>query len=269
LNEEWAIAELFRADVGYKSNLNPRVTLIICSSFIQLTSLHCTHNILIKPHGSNTLHHFSGLSSNPLTNHLQHLPLLKSHTGKMHLATLFIGLSSFLAATASAVSLPKSLIESSSLTRREEQHSANIVGMVLGDGQHKIAVFEDGEYEGYIIEDKNNGTVSCYDPTGNPIDPDNFDADDDQLGNDEEGGPQRQQRRFLIPLIVRLARLLAPIIARWGRRVWRFVYCVGVSEIWDCGQHIVGCSGAGTPPWDCASAIACLAGKGKDVKKCL
>jgi hypothetical protein len=192
-----------------------------------------------------------------------------SHTGKMHLTTLFIGLSSFFAAIASAVSLPKSVIGSSSLTRREEQHSANIVGMVLGDGQHKIAVFEDGEYEGYIIEDKDNGTVSCYGPTGNPI---NLDAYDDQFGNEEEDGPQGEQRRALwpiVPIIVQLARLLAPIILRWGRRVWDFVYCVGVNEVWVCGSFFVGCSQSGTPPWECKAGLACLAVKGKSVAQCI
>lgn len=63
-----------------------------------------------------------------------------------------------------------------------------------------------------------------------------MDVDDLMDGNDEHG---RSEQKRWIPIALRIARLLAPIIKRWGKRAWSFFNCVGMnSTLLNCGDKV-------------------------------
>jgi hypothetical protein len=182
----------------------------------------------------------------------------------MYYSLLSIVLPSILVIAINAVTLPDDFRDTSLKLPLEEQPSGtgNIVPLTLPDGRYKIVVFENGEYEGYIIEGQ-NGACEVYDASGNELDIEAEPKDGDSDSNETENNIQRRW----IPLIIRLARVLAPIIKRWGKRVWDFVNCVGVSGVWECNASFLRCAEMGLPPWKCPGGFACLASKGKAVKK--
>ncbi|KAH7111472.1 hypothetical protein B0J13DRAFT_576834 [Dactylonectria estremocensis] len=81
---------------------------------------------------------------------------------------------------------------------------------------NKLVVTVDGSVEGTLVltEDQD---VKIFDADGNEISLDEFLDDDDE----------NNEKRWL-PVAVRVLRMLAPVIRRWGSRALKFFRCVGL-----------------------------------------
>lgn len=58
----------------------------------------------------------------------------------------------------------------------------------------------------------------------------------DELGNEVDLNDvdeiTKRQSRW------RLAKKFARLIAKWGKRAWDYIYCVGASSMWRCGDEV-------------------------------
>ncbi|KAH8750627.1 hypothetical protein F5882DRAFT_487587 [Hyaloscypha sp. PMI_1271] len=63
----------------------------------------------------------------------------------------------------------------------------------------------------------------------------------------------------------RLALKFAKLIAKWGKRAWDYIYCVGANAMWKCADDYLQCAQVGIPPWKCIEGIVCV---GVAAKRC-
>ncbi|OBT97880.1 hypothetical protein VE01_03915 [Pseudogymnoascus verrucosus] len=61
----------------------------------------------------------------------------------------------------------------------------------------------------------------------------------------------------------RLAIKFAKLIAKYGKKAWNYIYCVGTSAMRKCGDEYLGCSASGIPPWKCVEGIVCVGAAAK------
>lgn len=66
--------------------------------------------------------------------------------------------------------------------------------------------------------------VTFYDVDGNEVNMDDMDEDDDSL---EKRVPKWK-----------LAIKFAKLIAKYGKRAWTYIYCVGTAPFWKCGDEV-------------------------------
>ncbi|KAH7176075.1 hypothetical protein EDB81DRAFT_940101 [Dactylonectria macrodidyma] len=121
---------------------------------------------------------------------------------------------------------------------------------------NKLVVTVDGSVEGTLVltEDQD---VKIFDADGNEISLDEFLDDDDE----------NNEKRWL-PVAVRVLRMLAPVIRRWGSRALKFFRCVGLdARLIGCAQQFSNCLSTGRPPWQCVGGITCLGKVGKACAK--
>lgn len=103
--------------------------------------------------------------------------------------------------------VPFEAAEDFDLVSREIKESKSLFDVAtLPNGHHTITVYDEGKYDGIIVEE-DDGKCTAYDKDGNIIDL------DDDSEDDEEPNLHRRQRRTVI-------RKLAKFIMRWGRRAW-------------------------------------------------
>jgi hypothetical protein len=66
--------------------------------------------------------------------------------------------------------------------------------------------------------------VTFYDVDGNEINMDDLNDDDDSL--------EKRVSKW------RLAIKFAKLIAKYGKRAWTYIYCVGTAPFWRCGDEV-------------------------------
>lgn len=54
------------------------------------------------------------------------------------------------------------------------------------------------------------------------------------LANMEEDDPSLEKRVSRIRIAIRFAKL----IAKYGKKAWNFIFCVGTSPFWRCGDDV-------------------------------
>ena len=59
-----------------------------------------------------------------------------------------------------------------------------------------------------------------------------FDANGEELDLSSNLNLNARQSRF--QLAIKFARL----ISKWGKRAWDYIYCVGASSMWRCGDNV-------------------------------
>ncbi|PKX90732.1 putative rhamnosidase B [Aspergillus novofumigatus IBT 16806] len=101
----------------------------------------------------------------------------------------------------------------------------NIVSTVLEDGKKKMEFFDvDGTLEVTAIETA-EGTATFYDAEGKEVNLADMNDDDEDLGK-------------RVPKW-KLAIKFAKLIAKYGKRAWSYIYCVGTAPFWKCGDETV------------------------------
>ncbi|KAK0110184.1 hypothetical protein ONS95_002835 [Cadophora gregata] len=142
-----------------------------------------------------------------------------------------------------------SVIDTRALTARDDQSPSteDLIAYQLPDGRRRIDFYDNGALEGYAIETDNGATF--YDIDGSEV----------SLADDDDSDLARRQSKW------RLAIKFAKLIAKWGKRAWDYIYCVGASSMWRCGDDYVQCATQGTPPWACIEGIICV---GVAARKC-
>jgi hypothetical protein len=104
--------------------------------------------------------------------------------------------------------VPLDAAEDFDLASREiEQNKGMFAVATLPNGRHTITVYDDGKYDGVIVEEE-DGKCTIYDKDGNVVD-----IDDDSDDGDDEHRLRRRQHLALL-------RRLGAFIARFGRRAW-------------------------------------------------
>ncbi|EAW19539.1 putative rhamnosidase B [Aspergillus fischeri NRRL 181] len=101
----------------------------------------------------------------------------------------------------------------------------NIVSTVLEDGKKKMEFFDvDGTLEVTAIETA-DGTATFYDAEGKEVNLADMDDDDEDL---EKRVPKWK-----------LAIKFAKLVAKYGKRAWSYIYCVGTAPFWKCGDETI------------------------------
>jgi len=115
-----------------------------------------------------------------------------------------------------------SVIDTRSLTTRDDQspNTEDLIAYQLPDGRRRIDFYDNGALEGYAIE-TDDGAI-FYDTDGSEV----------SLADDDDSDLARRQSRW------RLAIKFAKLIAKWGKRAWDYIYCVGASSMWRCGDDV-------------------------------
>ncbi|KAJ5110324.1 hypothetical protein N7532_002969 [Penicillium argentinense] len=140
-------------------------------------------------------------------------------------------------------------IERSSLTARDDKNGTvstafgDVVSSFQPDGKHKIEFYSEGALEVTALE-QDDGSVAFYDVDGKVIDLTDIEEDDDLL--------QKRASKF------QLAWRFAKLIAKYGKKAWTFIYCVGTSPFWRCGDEFLDCAAGGRAPWSCPEGGICL-----------
>jgi hypothetical protein len=105
-------------------------------------------------------------------------------------------------------STPLNAAEDFDLASRQVEQSKGLFAVAtLPNGRHTVTVYDDGKYDGVIIEEE-DGTSTIYDKDGNIVELDDAPADGD------DGTQLRRRQR------VAILRRLGSFIARFGRRAW-------------------------------------------------
>ncbi|OBT65084.1 hypothetical protein VE03_05190 [Pseudogymnoascus sp. 23342-1-I1] len=115
----------------------------------------------------------------------------------------------------------------------------DVVAYALPDGRRKIDFYTNGVLDGSAIETEDGATF--FEADGTEID----------LNESDEKLAKRVSKW-------RLAIKFAKLIAKYGKKAWNYIYCVGTSAMWRCGDEYLGCSASGIPPWKCAEGIICV-----------
>ncbi|KFY65804.1 hypothetical protein V496_02325 [Pseudogymnoascus sp. VKM F-4515 (FW-2607)] len=115
----------------------------------------------------------------------------------------------------------------------------DVVAYALPDGRRKIDFYSNGVLDGSAIETEDGATF--FEADGTEID---LNESDDKLA--------KRVSRW------RLAIKFAKLIAKYGKKAWNYIYCVGTSAMWRCGDDYLQCSASGIPPWQCAEGIICV-----------
>ncbi|SPO05486.1 uncharacterized protein DNG_08173 [Cephalotrichum gorgonifer] len=134
------------------------------------------------------------------------------------------------------------------IARRVED--GDVVATALPDGRRRVSFYEEGIYQGYIIESA-DGAVQA------------FDAYDVEIAlDDAEGDEGNLEKRGKLAIIKKFGKLLK----KWGKKAWDFIYCVGFNSMLKCGDEYLECSKQGIPPWSvrCIEGHACVGGRAKD-----
>ncbi|KAF7171945.1 hypothetical protein CNMCM5623_004220 [Aspergillus felis] len=101
----------------------------------------------------------------------------------------------------------------------------NVVSSVLEDGKKKMEFFGvDGTLEVTAIETA-EGTATFYDAEGKEVNLADMDENDENL---EKRVPKWK-----------LAIKFAKLVAKYGKRAWSYIYCVGTSPFWKCGDETI------------------------------
>ncbi|GLI78739.1 hypothetical protein PoHVEF18_007060 [Penicillium ochrochloron] len=109
----------------------------------------------------------------------------------------------------------KSRASATSSTQYDQSFGPDVVSTSLPDGKHKIEFFSHGVLEVTTLE-CDDGGVTFYDVDGNEVNMDDLnDDDDDVLEKRVSKG--------------RLAIKFAKLIAKYGKRAWTYIYCVGTA----------------------------------------
>ncbi|OBT52961.1 hypothetical protein VE04_04948 [Pseudogymnoascus sp. 24MN13] len=115
----------------------------------------------------------------------------------------------------------------------------DVVSYVLPDGRRKIDFYTNGVLDGSAIETDDGATF--FEADGTEVD----------LNTVDEKLLKRQSRW-------RLAIKFAKLIAKYGKKAWNYIYCVGTSAMWRCGDEYLGCFSHGIAPWECIEGIVCV-----------
>ncbi|KFZ01994.1 hypothetical protein V501_09696 [Pseudogymnoascus sp. VKM F-4519 (FW-2642)] len=115
------------------------------------------------------------------------------------------------------------------------------VAYALPDGRRKINFYSNGVLDGSAIETEDGATF--FEADGTEVD----------LNEIDEVLSKRVSKW-------RLAIKFAKLIAKYGKKAWNYIYCVGTSATWKCGDEYLGCSASGIPPWKCVEGIVCIPG---------
>ncbi|KAJ5155255.1 hypothetical protein N7492_008058 [Penicillium capsulatum] len=118
-----------------------------------------------------------------------------------------------------------------------------MVGSIQADGKHRLEFWNEGQLEITALE-QDDGGVALYDVDGNVLD----------IEKVEEDGSSLEKRVPIWRIALRFARL----IARFGRRVWTFIFCVDTTPFWDCGNDFLDCAASGHAPWACPEGGLCV-----------
>ncbi|GIJ88166.1 hypothetical protein Asppvi_007083 [Aspergillus pseudoviridinutans] len=120
----------------------------------------------------------------------------------------------------------------------------NVVSSVLEDGKKKMEFFSvDGTLEVTAIETA-EGTATFYDAEGKEVNLADMEDDEEDL---EKRVPKWK-----------LAIKFAKLIAKYGKRAWSYIYCVGTAPFWKCGDEFLDCATAGRAPWNCYEGAICV-----------
>ncbi|KAH6710587.1 hypothetical protein BKA61DRAFT_578423 [Leptodontidium sp. MPI-SDFR-AT-0119] len=142
-------------------------------------------------------------------------------------------------------------IDTRSLVVRDDQspNTEDLIAYQLPDGRRRIDFYDNGALEGYAIETDDGATF--YDIDGSEVTLDDSNDDDSELS--------KRISKW------RLAIKFAKLVAKWGKRAWNYIYCVGANSMWRCADDYLQCAQGGTPPWACIEGIICV---GAAARKC-
>ncbi|KAH9225049.1 hypothetical protein DL95DRAFT_452766 [Leptodontidium sp. 2 PMI_412] len=142
-------------------------------------------------------------------------------------------------------------IDTRSLVARDDQspNTEDLIAYQLPDGRRRIDFYDNGALEGYAIETDDGATF--YDIDGSEVTLDDSKDDDSELS--------KRISKW------RLAIKFAKLVAKWGKRAWNYIYCVGANSMWRCADDYLQCAQGGTPPWACIEGIICV---GAAARKC-
>lgn len=102
--------------------------------------------------------------------------------------------------------MPLEAAENFDIAKREIEKNKSLFDVsTLPNGHHTITVYDEGKYDGVIVED-DDGKCTAYDKDGNLID----------LDDSEDEGESNLHRRQRLTII----RKLAGFIKRFGARAW-------------------------------------------------
>ncbi|OWP01194.1 bacterial alpha-L-rhamnosidase domain protein [Marssonina coronariae] len=96
----------------------------------------------------------------------------------------------------------------------------DLVAYRLPDGRRRIDFYDNGVLEGYALETDEGATF--------------FDADGSGVNLDDENGPDINKRISKWKLALKFAKL----IAKWGKKAWDYIYCVGADTVWKCADDV-------------------------------
>ncbi|KFX88790.1 hypothetical protein V490_07400 [Pseudogymnoascus sp. VKM F-3557] len=120
----------------------------------------------------------------------------------------------------------------------------DVVAYALPDGRRKIDFYTNGVLDGSAIETDDGATF--------------FEADGTEVDlNDVDEKLLKRVSKW------RLAIKFAKLIAKYGKKAWNYIYCVGTSAMWRCGDEYLGCASSGIPPWKCIEGIVCVGSAAK------
>ncbi|PLB41638.1 putative rhamnosidase B [Aspergillus candidus] len=134
--------------------------------------------------------------------------------------------------------------------------NGNIVNSLLENGRQKVEFFgDDGLLEVTAIE-TDDGAI-FYDNEGNEVNLADLDLDDDDDEESDDTEQTLQKRVSKWRIAIRFAKL----IAKYGKKVWPYIKCVGTAPFWKCGTKFLHCAERGIAPWSCVEGGWCIGRK--------
>ncbi|KAJ9642931.1 hypothetical protein H2199_004453 [Coniosporium tulheliwenetii] len=159
----------------------------------------------------------------------------------LNLSILLLTSTLSLLTSAAPTTLDSTLAISKRIAQRQDDPNVEITALILPDGTRKLAFWENGILEGYLIESSNTSApFIATDAFGAPIDPSEFleaeEQDGEQDGSEWGAAPADVEARGIISTLARLTVKFAGIFKKWDKRAWDFVYCAGVKPVYNL-QH--------------------------------
>jgi hypothetical protein len=165
----------------------------------------------------------------------------------------------------------------------QTQTFEDLVAYQLPDGRRRIDFYDNGALEGYAIETDAGGKslnsfliFLCLVWVLTQLPATFYDVDGTEVDLNDDTHLNKRISKW------RLALKFAKLIAKWGKRAWDYIYCVGANTMWKCADDVsyfwiltqgvksnriqyLQCAQEGTPPWKCIEGIVCV---GAAAKRC-
>ncbi len=119
----------------------------------------------------------------------------------------------------------------------ESPNTEDLIAYQLPDGRRRIDFYDNGVLEGYAIETDAGGesTVLPIHPCLNLLThilATFFDVDGSEVDLNDDSDLSKRISKW------RLALKFAKLIAKWGKKAWDYIYCVGANSMWKCADDV-------------------------------